>query len=318
VRTVQINGVEVSAIGLGCWQFGSKEWGYGDWYAENEAASIVHRALDLGVTLLDTAEIYGFGRSERIVGRAIASRRDEAFVATKIFPLLPIAPVVRWRAAGSAKRLGVDVLDLYQVHQANPLVPDRSTMAGMRRLQRDGRLRHVGVSNYSRRRWKSAERALGGPVLSNQVHYSLIHRVPEAEVLPWANDNDRLVIAYSPLEQGVLGGRYGPDNRPSGVRAMNRHFLPESLERSVPLLDGLRRIAADHDATPAQVSLAWVLAQGNVVAIPGASSVEQLEHNVAAADLDLSPDEVDELTQLSDAYRPAGGRAIARAMARRR
>jgi aryl-alcohol dehydrogenase-like predicted oxidoreductase len=315
---VEVGGVRVSAIGLGCWQFGSAEWGYGDWYADNEAASIVNRALDLGVTLLDTAEIYGFGRSERIVGQAIAARRDEAFVATKLFPLLPIAPVVTWRADRSARRLAIDTIDLYQVHQPNPVVRDGTTMAGMRRLQARGRVRHVGVSNYSRRRWQAAERALRGPVLSNQVHYSLIHRAPEADVLPWANDNDRLVIAYSPLEQGVLGGRYGPGNVPTGVRSRNRHFLPESLERSAPLVDALRRIAAGHDASPAQVALAWVLARGNVVAIPGASSVEQLEHNVAAASLDLGGDEIDELAHLSEGYRPAGTSALARAMARRR
>jgi aryl-alcohol dehydrogenase-like predicted oxidoreductase len=318
VRAVEVGGVRVSAIGLGCWQFGSREWGYGDWYAQHEAGAIVQRALDLGVTLLDTAEIYGFGRSERIVGEALAGRRDEAFLATKLLPLLPVPPVVTWRARGSARRLGVDAIDLYQVHQPNPLVGDRTTMAGMRRLQAEGLVRHVGVSNYSRPRWQTAERALGGPVLSNQVHYSLVHRAPEADVLPWANDNDRLVVAYSPLEQGVLGGRYGPGDRPRGIRATNRHFLPESLERSVPLLDGLRRVAAAHGATPAQVSLAWVLAQGNVVAIPGASSVEQLEHNAAAADLDLTPAEVAELTHLSDRYRPAGPRAMVRARLARR
>jgi aryl-alcohol dehydrogenase-like predicted oxidoreductase len=191
-------------------------------------------------------------------------------------------------------------------------------MAGMRPLQSEGLVRHVGVSNYSLTRWQRAERALGGPVLSNQVQYSLVHRSPEADVLAWANANDRLVIAFSPLGQGVLGGRYGPANRPKGVRAMNRHFLPESLERSAPLLDALRRIAATHGATAAQVSLAWLLAQGNVVAIPGASSVEQLEHNVAAADLDLTVDEVAELSALSAGYRAAGLPAMARAMARRR
>jgi aryl-alcohol dehydrogenase-like predicted oxidoreductase len=238
-------------------------------------------------------------------------------VATKLFPLLPISPVVCWRARSSAKRLGTDTLDLYQVHQANPLVGDGPTMAGMRRLQASGLVRHVGVSNYPLRRWQAAERALGGPVLSNQVHYSLLERGPEAELLPWANTRDRLVIAYSPLEQGVLGGRYGPDNRPRDLRSMNRHFLPESLERSAPLVDGLRRIAAAHGATAAQVALAWLLAQGNVVAIPGASSVEQLEHNAAAADLDLVPDELAELAALADAYRPAGLPSRARAWLRR-
>ena len=226
MRTVEVAGVRVSAIGLGCWQFGSREWGYGDWYANNEASAIVHRALDLGVTLLDTAEVYGFGRSERIVGDAIAGRRDEAFVATKLFPVLPIAPVVARRGQASARRLGIDTIDLYQVHQPNPVVRDGSTMSGMRRLRASGAVRHIGVSNYSLARWQAAERALDAAVLSNQVHYSLVHRAPEADMLPWAKANDRLIIAYSPLGQGVLGGRYGPGHRPGGIRAMNRHFLP--------------------------------------------------------------------------------------------
>jgi aryl-alcohol dehydrogenase-like predicted oxidoreductase len=312
MRMVEVAGIKLSAIGVGCWQFGSREWGYGDEYADREALAIVHRALDLGVTLIDTAEIYGFGRSERIVGKAIAERRGEAFVATKLFPVLPIGPVVKRRGEGSRRRLGIDAIDLYQVHQPNPLVRDRFTMPAMANLVRDGVVRHVGVSNYSLGRWQAGEEALGAPVVSNQVHYSLVHRGPERELLPWAQRSDRLVIAYSPLEQGLLGGRYGPDNRPSGVRSMNVHFLPESLERSKPLLDGLRRIAATHDATPAQVSLAWLLHQDNVVAIPGASSVAQLEHNVAAADLALDCDEVSELRALSDAYHPASRTALIR------
>jgi aryl-alcohol dehydrogenase-like predicted oxidoreductase len=312
MRMVEVGGVKLSAIGVGCWQFGSREWGYGDEYASGEALAIVHRALDLGVTLLDTAEIYGFGRSERIVGEAIAGRRTEAFVATKLFPVLPVEPIVVRRGEASRRRLAIDTIDLYQVHQPNPLVRDRFIMRGMADLVRDGVIRHVGVSNYSLGRWQAAEEALGGPVISNQVHYSLVNRGPERDLLPWAQRQDRLVIAYSPLEQGLLGGRYGPDNRPSGIRSMNVHFLPESLDRSRLLLDGLRRIAATHDATPAQVSLAWLLHHDNVVAIPGASSVAQLEHNVAAADLELSGEEVRELSELSDAYRPGSRTALAR------
>lgn len=313
MRTVDVGGISASAIGLGCWQFGAREWGYGDDYAEREAVAIVRRALELGVNLLDTAEVYGFGRSERIVGRAIADRRDAAFVATKFSPVVPFGPIVARQAAASRRRLGIDAIDLYQAHRPNPVVPERVTMAAMQELQRHGTVRHVGVSNYSLARWQAAERALEGPVVSNQVQYSLLHRRPERDLLPWARANDRLVIAYRPLEQGVLGGRYGPANRPKrmGIRAINVHFLPENLRRSQGLLDGLRRVAADHEATPAQVALAWLLRQDNVVAIPGASSVAQLEHNVAAADLDLTADDVAELTERSDAYHPVGPTALA-------
>ena len=147
----------VSRIGLGTWQFGTREWGYGRRYAAVEAARIVRRALELGVTVFDTAEIYGLGRSERILGAALAGQTEDVFLATKLFPLLPLAPVVEQRGIASAHRLGVQRLDLYQVHQPNPLVGDRTTMRGMRTLQDVGLVGEVGVSNYTRTRWQQAE-----------------------------------------------------------------------------------------------------------------------------------------------------------------
>src|SRR4030088_1204500 len=152
---------KISKIGLGTWQFGSRDWGYGDRYAGEVAQAIVGRALELGVTLFDTAEIYGFGRSERILGRALGEDRKSVFLATKLFPLLPVAPVVEQRAVASADRLGARKLDLYQVHQPNPLVRDGTIMRGMRALQRVGLVGEVGVSNYSLNRWRAAEQALG-------------------------------------------------------------------------------------------------------------------------------------------------------------
>ena len=309
MRYVDVGGVKLSAIGLGTWQFGSREWGYGSDYAERDAIEITQRALDLGINLIDTAEIYAFGRSEKIVGRAIAGRREQAFVATKVFPVLPISTVVQQRAVASADRLRVDRIDLYQVHWPNPLVPLGSTMAGMARLQRTGLVGHVGVSNFSLARWQEAERALDGVVLTNQVQYSLASRKPDDDLIPWAQQNDRIVVAYSPLAQGFLSARYDGTNTPTGVRSGNALFLPDNIDRAKALLDGLREIAAAHDATPAQVALAWVIRRPNVVAIPGASSVEQLEANAAAADLELTDDEDRRLTEASDAFQPVGGLA---------
>src|SRR5690349_24206227 len=227
----------ISRIGLGTWQFGSREWGYGQGYAGQEAHAIVRRAVELGVTLFDTAEIYGLGRSERILGAALGDDRDSVFLATKLFPLLPVAPVVEQRAVASANRLGARRLDLYQVHQPNPVVRDGTIMRGMRALQRVGLVGEVGVSNYSLRRWRAAEDALGSPVLSNQVPYSLVARGPEQDLLPYASSAGRVVLAYSPLAQGLLSGRYHPGNLPANrVRAANPLFLPENLERAGELL----------------------------------------------------------------------------------
>jgi aryl-alcohol dehydrogenase-like predicted oxidoreductase len=301
---------KISKIGLGTWQFGSREWGYGQVYAGSEAKAIVRRAIDLGVTLFDTAEVYGFGRSERILGEALGDDLESVFLATKILPVWPIAPVVQQRGVSSANRIGARRLDLYQVHAPNPAVRDGTIMRGMRALQRTGLVDEVGVSNYSLKRWRAAEAALGARVLSNQVQYSLARRSPEADLVPYAQEHGRLVIAYSPLAQGLLSGRYHQDNRPANrVRASNTLFLPENLERASGLLATLREVADAHSATQAQIALAWAIRNDAVVAIPGASSVEQLESNVAAADIELADDEYGALNEASDRFKPVSGPA---------
>ncbi len=311
MRYLDIDTVKkISKIGLGTWQFGSREWGYGPDYAGREAAAIVRRALELGVTLFDTAELYGFGRSERLLGAALGNDKQAAFIATKILPVLPVAPVVEQRAVASADRLGVGLLDLYQVHQPNPVVRDGTIMRGMRALQRVGLVGEVGVSNYSLRRWRAAEQALGGRVLSNQVRYNLVNRVPERDLLPFAAAHRRVVIAYSPLAQGLLSGRYQRASRPrNSVRAGNPLFLPENLDRAAPLIAALREVADAHSATPAQIALAWVIRHPAVTAIPGASSVEQLERNAAAAEIDLADDEHQALRAAAERFRPVTGAA---------
>jgi len=311
VKYIEVAGARMSAVGLGTWQFGSTEWGYGTDYSDRVAAAIVERALDVGITLFDTAEVYGFGRSERILGRALQGRRDEAFIATKILPVMPLAPVVLRRAHGSARRLGVDHLDLYQLHQPNPVVPLTATMPAFAQLMDEGLVRHAGVSNYSLARWREAEAALGRPVLSNQVRYNLLDRRPERELLPWAQANDRLVIAYSPIAQGLLSGRYGPDNRPVGiVRSGSPAFHPENLRRLEPLVGVLREVAGAHGITPSQAALAWLIRRPNVVVIPGASSVAQVEANAAAADVQLTDEEDGALVAAADAFEPVGVREV--------
>jgi aryl-alcohol dehydrogenase-like predicted oxidoreductase len=302
---------KISRIGLGTWQFGSRDWGYGQSYAGQEAYAIVRRAVELGVTLFDTAEIYGFGRSERILGEAIGEDRESVFLATKIFPLLPVAPVVEQRAVASANRLGTRRLDLYQVHQPNPLVKDGTIMRGMRALQRVGLVSEVGVSNYSLERWRAAEHALGSRVLSNQVRYNLVDRSPERDLLPFAESTGHVVIAYSPLAQGLLSGKYHRASRPANrVRATSPLFLPENLDRAGDLIATLREVADAHSATPAQIALAWVIHSPAVVAIPGASSVQQLESNVAAASIDLTENEYQALHEAATRFRPITGPAV--------
>jgi aryl-alcohol dehydrogenase-like predicted oxidoreductase len=295
---------QVSRVGLGTWQFGSREWGYGERYASGAALDIVARARELGVTLFDTAEVYGFGRSERILARALGADRDQVVVASKVFPVAPFPAVVRHREQASARRLQIRRIPLYQVHQPNPLVPDSVIMPGMRSLLQDELIGAVGVSNYSLRRWRQADDALGQPVVSNQVQFSLAHADPLEDLVPFAQRENRIVIAYSPLAQGLLGGKYNLDNRPNGVRAANPLFGTENLRRVAPLLDTLRQVADTHNVGPAQVALAWLLSLPQVVVIPGASSVEQLEFNVAAADLELDAPSQAALTAAARAFLP--------------
>jgi len=297
----------VSRIGLGTWQFGSREWGYGEAYASVTAHALVGRALELGVTVFDTAEVYGGGRSERILGEALGERAPDVVVATKFAPVLPVGPYVRSRAYRSMARLGLDRIPLYQAHFPNRLFPMDTTMRALGELQDEKAVDEVGVANYDLARWRRAEHALGRRVLSNQVRFSLASPGPLREIVPWAERNRRVVIAYSPLAQGLLGSRYDEYNPPSGFRARGRLFLRENLRRAGPLLELLREVAVAHDATPAQIALAWTLHRGPVVAIPGASSVEQLEHNVAAADIVLAEDEYLALTAQAEVFAPLHG-----------
>jgi len=305
MKYLDVDGVgRVSRIGLGTWQFGSREWGYGDDYASGAARDIVHRALAMGVTLFDTAEVYGLGKSERILGEALGDERADVAVASKVLPVAPFPAVIRRRERGSARRLQLDRIPLYQIHQANPLFPDSVIMPGMRDLLDSGDIGAAGVSNYSLERWQKADAALGRSVISNQVDFSLGRPGALEDLVPFAERENRIVIAYSPLAQGLLGGRYGLDNRPGGVRAMNPLFGTENLRRIEPLLQTLRDVASDAGAKPAQVALAWLIGLPGVVAIPGASSVEQLEFNVAAADIELSRDSRDALTAAARSFRP--------------
>ena len=309
MKYLDVDGIgKVSRIGLGTWQFGSREWGYGDRYASGTARDIVRRALALGITLFDTAEVYGLGKSERILGEALGDERTKVAVASKIMPIAPFPVVIKQRERASARRLQLDRIPLYQIHQPNPVVPDSVIMPGMRSLLDSGDIGAAGVSNYSLARWQRADAALGRPVISNQVDFSLARPSALDDLVPFAERENRIVIAYSPLAQGLLGGKYGLNNRPGGVRAVNSLYGTENLRRIEPLLQTLRDVAAEADAKPAQVALAWLISLPGVVAIPGASSVEQLEFNVAAAEVQLSTDSRDALTTAARAFRPVSTR----------
>ena len=302
MRYLDIGNAKLSVIGLGTWQFGTKSWGWDRQFGLEDAYRIVHRALDLGINVIDTAELYSNGNSERIIGVALKNRRPDAFLATKVSPWHATRGSVKRAAYRSQHRLGVDSLDLYQVHWPNPLIPLSSTMAGMRDLQNAGIITHVGVSNYNLSRWIRAEKALGAPIITNQVLYHLLDRAAEEELIPYANRNGRVVIAYSPLAQGLLAGNYTVDRRPDGVRNFNSLFDKENLQSAEPTLSALKEIAKNHNAKPSQIALAWLIRHPNVIVIPGAKSINQLEENVAAADIKLHSDEIQVLEEVSSRF----------------
>ena len=287
MKYVTMGAQNVSAIGLGTWQFGEAGWGWGTELDHEEAIRIVHRALELGINFFDTAEVYGNGRSEEILGEALRGRRHEAIIATKVAP--PLRPDrVMQAARDSLRRLDIESIDLYQLHAPDRSVPLARTMRAIRRLMDEGQVQQVGVSNFDLNQWQEAEAALGSPVVSNQVQYHLLDRRPR-NLLPYAREEGRIVIAFSPLAQGLLGGKYSPGNVPQDLRAKFGIFSPDNLQRAPAVVETLRQVGEHHGATPAQVALAWLLLDPQVIVIPGARSVAQLEANAAAADLRLTP-----------------------------
>ena len=314
MRYLDVDGRQVSVVGLGCWQFGEKGWGYGRDFGDQESLAIVRRALELGVTLLDTAELYGRGASERLVGQALAGVGSDRFLATKFLPVAPFPGVLMDHLRRSLDRLGVENVDLYQLHWPNPVVPLGLQVGGLRRALGEGLTRYVGVSNYSLSRWRRAERLLGIPIISNQVRYNLLHTQAERKLIPHAERTGRIVIAYSPLAQGALSGRYRPGQGPGGLRRMSPLFTAEGLTAAAPVVETLREIAAGRQATPSQVALAYLISSPRVVVIPGAKSIAQLEANVAAADIQLGADELLALRRAADLFQlswiRAGGQLL--------
>lgn len=309
VRYLDLDGRRLSVVGLGCWQFGEKQWGYGTEYSQADSLAVMQRALELGVTVFDTAELYGSGRSEMLVGSALSSWEGERFLATKFLPIMPLPKVMLSHCERSLDRLQVPLVDLYQIHWPNPVVPLARQMAGMRQILAKGWSRYAGVSNFSLKRWIAAEAHLGQPVISNQVRYNLLQRRPESGLLEYAKQHSRLILAYSPLAQGALSGRYRAGQAPRDLRRANSLFTDTALLAAEPLLDTLREVADAHHCSSSQVALAYLISQPQVIVIPGAKSIAQLESNVAAADLQLEGDELLALRRTADRFHYSRTRA---------
>jgi aryl-alcohol dehydrogenase-like predicted oxidoreductase len=309
MRTAKLGDLEVGRIGLGAMGMSGS---YGAVADENESIRTIHRALDLGVTLLDTAEIYGPFHNEELVGRAIKDRRDEVVLATKFGMIshagggpavLDSSPAnIRTAVEGSLSRLGVDHIDLYYQHRVDPKTPIEDTVGELAKLVAEGKVRHIGLSEA----WVDNIRRAHAvhPITALQSEYSLWTRDPEEEVLPVLRELGIGFVPYSPLGRGLLTGQItSKDDLEEGdFRRSNPRFEGDNFDQNLRAVEEVKAIAAEVGATPGQVAIAWLLAQGeDMVPIPGTKRVSRLEENVGADDVVLTDDQLGRLTAVSPA-----------------
>jgi len=310
MKHIKLGNLDVGRIGLGTMGMSTAYTGAG----EDDAESIrtIHRALELGVTLIDTAEIYGPYRNEELVGQAITDRRDQVVLATKFGMVshagggpgnLVSSPAnIRTALEGSLGRLGVDHIDLYYQHRVDPKVPIEDTVGALAELVTEGKIRHIGLSEAGPDTIRRAHAV--HPITALQTEYSLWTRDPEARALPVLRELGIGLVAYSPLGRGMLTGsvRSRDDMADSDFRRNNPRFTEQNFQHNLDSAEEVRSIAEEVGCTPGQVSLAWLLAQGDDIApIPGTKRVSRVGENIAADEVQLSPDQLDRLSSITPA-----------------
>jgi aryl-alcohol dehydrogenase-like predicted oxidoreductase len=298
-------------IGIGTWAWGDRlVWNYGQGYTDQDIEEVFHLAIENGVRFFDTAEIYGQGKSELILGKLMKTTQTQITLASKFmpYPWRFRKESLRKALTASLKRLDLPKVQLYQIHWPLPPVPLRTWMESMLEAQQDGLIEAVGVSNYDLAQTLEAHRILsegGSRLASNQLEYHLLERrIEKNGLMKQCNELGIKIIAYSPLAMGILSGKYTPENPPSGVRGSqyNREFLGKIQ----PLINAMKKTGLNHDGkTAAQVALNWVICKG-ALPIPGAKNANQLEQNVGASGWRLTEDEINMLDELSDSVAKKG------------
>ncbi len=299
-RTLGISGIQISPILMGTWQAGKRMWvGIED----ADTIKAIRAAVEAGITTIDTAEVYGEGHSERIVGESLQDVRDRVVYATKVFANHLQYDQVIAACEQSLKNLRTDYIDLYQIHWpagafGNALVPIEETMSALSELKKQGKIRAIGVSNFSREQLEEA--AQYGRIDSVQPPYSLFWRKIEKDLMPYCVEHQISILAYSSLAQGLLTGKFGPEHQfdPADNRAKNQLFQGETYRRAQQALAQLRPLAEYHQTTLGNLALAWLLAQPQANAIVGARNAEQAIQNAKAADILLSSEELAEIDRI--------------------
>ncbi|BAY62462.1 hypothetical protein NIES22_25360 [Calothrix brevissima NIES-22] len=307
--TLGKNGPSVTPLCLGTWAWGDKLfWNYGDGYGPEQLKEAFTTALEAGVTFFDTAEVYGLGVSETLLGQFLQQTQQPVQIATKFGPL-------PWRFTGqsvadaltdSLKRLQLQRIELYQVHWPFTFFLSQETlMNALADEVQKGRIGAIGVSNYSAAQMREVHQILaarGIPLAVNQVRYSLLSRQIESQgIFSTARDLDVTILAYSPLAQGLLTGKYSANSSetPTGARKIDPRFSKEGLQKITPVISLLQKFGEKYDRTPAQVALNWLIAQGNVIPIAGVKTAQQVKQNAGALGWKLSDEEISELEQVT-------------------
>ncbi len=309
MQTTTIGSQTIPALGIGTWAWGDNLfWTYGKDYGAPEVKSAFDSAVNAGITLFDTAEIYGSGESERLIGQFAKKVKTPLFIATKYFPFpwRMGTAVVEKAIANSLDRLQVDCIDLYQIHwPLHFLIPEKTLLQTLAKAVKRGQIKNIGVSNYSAPQMRTAQKILadlGIPLVSNQVNYSLLLRKIETNgVLETAQELGIKIIAYSPLAQGLLTGKYRNTNPPKGARQLDTRFGAKGLDRIQPLLRLMNDIATQQGRTCSQVALNWVIQKG-AIPIPGAKNAQQSQDNAGALGWDLTDVEMAQLDRASRSF----------------
>ncbi|MBW4559413.1 MAG: aldo/keto reductase [Trichormus sp. ATA11-4-KO1] len=296
-RRLGQSNVQITPILMGTWQAGKVMW---TGIEDADSIKTIRAAFEAGITTIDTAEVYGEGHSEQIVAQALSDVRDRVEYASKIFANHLKYDLVIEACDRSLKNLNTDYIDLYQIHWPSgsfntEIVPIEETMSALNKLKDQGKIRAIGVSNFSRE--QLIEAAKYGRIDSLQPPYSLFWRYVEQDAIPYCIENNISILAYSPLAQGLLTGKFAPGHKfdPNDNRAKNKLFQGENFERALQSVEKLRPIATRHNCSLAQLALAWLIAQPQTSAIAGARYPEQAKDNAQAADVQLSSDELAEI-----------------------